>query len=139
VVSTQNDAMLGLRDLFGASKIAQVVLDEEFTRDSFDFRTVIARIIAAKVDAVYVLLFPPQSAPFMRQLREQGFKKDAFGVHNVEDPHEVAASDGAMIGMWLANGDETAGEDYPAQYLRRFGVASALGGGSGFDAAKMFI
>jgi ABC-type branched-subunit amino acid transport system substrate-binding protein len=139
IVSTQNDAMLGLRDLFIAGKAAEVVLDEEFARDIYDFRTIIAKIVAAKADAVYVLLYPPQTAPFVKQLREQGFVKDAFGVHNIEDPNEVAVSDGKMLGMWLANGDDSAGENYTEDYLKRFGARTALGGGSGFDGAKMYI
>lgn len=109
IVSTQNDAMLGLRDLFKKDKIVTIVLDDEFIRDNNDFRTSIVKMIRNKADAVYVLLYPPQTGIFVKQLREQGFKGEAFGVHNIEDPREVEASGGSMIGMWLANGDESAG------------------------------
>ena len=137
IVSTQNEAML--RDLYVQSRTSDVVVDDEYVREATDFRSSILKIIAKKADAVYVLLFPPQTAVFMRQLREQGYKGEAFGVHNIEDPAEVAAAAGAMQGMWLANGDETAGENYRAEYLKRFGRETALGGASGFDAAKLFI
>lgn len=139
IVSTQNDAMFGLRDLFKENKPADIVLDEDYVREGSDFRSTIMRMIAKKADAVYVLLYPPQTGIFMKQLREQGFKGDAFGVHNIEDPEEVKVSVGSMLGMWFANGDETAGENYREDYLRRFGIETSLGGASGFDSAKMFI
>ena len=139
IVSTQNDAMLGLRDLYKAAGPTQIVLDEEFIRDTFDFRSIATRILGAKADAVYVLLFPPQTGVFVKQLRELGFSGEVFGVHNMEDPNEVAASHGAMVGAWLANGDETAGEGYSEAYVKRFGTRLALGGGSGYDTAKLFI
>ena len=72
-------------------------------------------------------------------MREQKFLGEAFGVHNIEDPREVLASNATMVGMWLANGDDTAGENYRIDYLRRFGEESSLGGGSGYDSAKLFI
>jgi ABC-type branched-subunit amino acid transport system substrate-binding protein len=139
IVSSQNDAMLGLRSLFLESKAAPVVLDEEFAHDNFDFSAVAARIIGSKADAVYVLLYPPQTAPFVKRLRVMGYRGQGFGVHNLEDPQEVQASQGAMLGMWLANADDSAGEDYKTEYLKRFGAPTALGGASGFDAAKMII
>jgi ABC-type branched-subunit amino acid transport system substrate-binding protein len=139
IVSTQNDAMLGLRDLFLRNKVANVILDDEYTRDDNDFRTSIAKITTSRADAVYVLLYPPQTGVFVKQLRRQGFKGDAFGVHNIEDPQEIKSSGGAMIGMWLANGDETVGEEYHSAYRKRFRLEPALGGANGYDSAKMFI
>ena len=139
IVTTQNDAMLGLRDLYVNNKTTQVVLDEEHVRDSSDFRSSILKIISKNADAVYLLLFPPQTGIFAKQLRAHGFNGEVFGVHNMEDPGEVETSAGAMIGMWLANGDETAGENYRSEYLKRFGTETSLGGASGFDSAKMFI
>jgi branched-chain amino acid transport system substrate-binding protein len=139
IVSTQNDAMLGLRDLFVKDKVANIILDDEYVRDNNDFRSSIAKISANRAGAVYVLLYPPQTGLFMKQLRQQGFKGDAFGVHNIEDPHEVESSGEVMLGMWLANGDESAGEDYRSAYKRRFNEEAALGGASGYDSAKMFI
>lgn len=140
IVSTQNDAMLAIRDLFVQSKTARIASDDEFVRDNFDYRSSIAKIIRNKVDAVYVLLYPPQPGVFMKQLRQQGFTGEAFGVHNIEGPHEVQSSGTAMLGMWLANGDETAGsENYRSAYKERFGRDTAVGAASGFDSAKMFI
>lgn len=139
IVSTQNDAMLGLRDLFVKDKVANISLDDEYVRDNNDLRSSIAKITASRADAVYVLLYPPQTGVFMKQLRQQGFTGDAFGVHNIEDPHEVESSGEAMLGMWLANGDESAGEDYRSAYKKRFNAETALGGASGYDSAKIFI
>lgn len=139
VVSTVNDAMLGLRDLFRSSGAAAVLLDEEFSKDDFDFRTIAVKIKQRQPSAVYVLLYPPQPNAFIRMLREAGYRGDLFGVHNVEDPAEVQAARGEMEGMWLANGDDSAGEHYRDDYRARFGADPGLGGASGYDAAKLFI
>ena len=139
VVSTVNDAMLKLRDLMVQERGPQIVLNEEFLKTDYDFRTIATRIREQRPAAVYVLLYPPQAAPFMKMLRESGFKGEAFGVHNLEDPAEVSASSGAMVGMWLANGDDSAGENYRADYEKRFSQKPSLGGANGFDAAKMLI
>ncbi len=139
IVSTQNDAMLGLRDLFRQSRPAAVVLDEEFSRDTFDFRASILKIINSKAEAVYVLLYPPQTSAFFKQLRELKFHNPAFGVHNIEDPQEVEAASGAMLGVWLANGDATRGLNYFVKYRQSYAKPPALGGGNGYDVAKMLI
>jgi branched-chain amino acid transport system substrate-binding protein len=138
IVTMQNDAMLLQRDLFRSSGVVEITSDDEFARDDFDFSSVILKIIRQKPDAIYNLLFPPQMAPFMKRLREQGYKGEAFAVHNGEDLAEVKTSAGAMVGMWLANGQDE-GEDFKGSYLSRFGLTPALGGASGFDAAKMYI
>jgi branched-chain amino acid transport system substrate-binding protein len=139
VVSTVNDAMLGLRDLFADSGAVEISLNEEFVKDDFDYRTVVTKIRQKKPDAVYVLLYPPQPSIFVKMLREAKYEGQMFGVHNLEDPNEVKASGNAMLGMWLANGDDTAGERYRQAYKQRFGVDTLLGGASGYDAAKLII
>jgi len=139
VASTFNDAMLGLRDLFVQSGTAKIVADDEFNKEDFDFRTAALKIKQKNPAAVYVLIYPPQTSPFVRALRTVGYGGEMFGVHNIEDPAEVAAAAGAMEGMWLANGDDAAGEGYAALYFERFNGKPPLGGANGFDAAKLFI
>ena len=41
--------------------------------------------------------------------------------------------------MCFANGEDTVGENDSFDYLKKFGSKTALGGASGFDAAKIFI
>ena len=68
-----------------------------------------------------------------------GYRGEAFGVHNIEDPHDVEIAAGAMTGMWFANGDESAGENYVASYVQRFKEKPSIGGANGFDVAKLII
>ena len=139
IVTMQNDAMLGLRDLFVKENIAEISLNDEVLPSDFDFRTIGTRIVRVKVDAVYNLLLPPQTGIFVKQLRGAGYVGPVFGAHNVEDPKEVEASAGTMIGMWFVNGDFNRGENYVAEYKSNFGDNIALGGANGFDVAKMYI
>lgn len=139
IASTVNDAMLGLRDLFKQTNSQLIVVDEEFAKDDYGFGSFAARLRQKKPDALYVLIYPPQTAPFMKALRSAKFSGEAFGVHNIEDPNEIKASDGAMIGMWFANGDDGAGEHYRTDYQRKYSEPPVLGGASGFDVAKLFI
>lgn len=138
-VSSQNDATLLLRDLYKKSTI-NPVLDEEFSKDNFDFTTVVTKIKSKNPDAVYNLLFPPQAAPFMKELRGKGYSGEVFGVHNIEDPHEIASSDMAMNGVWFVNSDDSSGDiQYPELYFRHYQQKTTFGGANAFDVAKMFI
>ncbi len=139
IVSMINDAMLRLRDLYLESGVTPVVLNEEFAPNDYDFRTIASKIKQRNPDAVYVLVYPPQPGVFVKTLRGTGYSGELFGVHNLEDAGEVKVSNGTMIGMWLANADDNAGENYHSDYLKRFSQQTALGGASGFDAAKLFI
>ncbi len=139
VLSTINDAMLSLRDHFvSALDSKTVLLNEELRRDDFDFRTISSRINKLSPDAVYVLLYPPQTGLFIKQLRAAGFSGDIFGAHNIEDFHEIEVSQGAMNGMWYVNGDES-GDSFHSAFKKRFGNNASVGGANGYDVAKLFI
>jgi len=139
IVSTINDAMLALRDHFLASNKFNIVLNEELAIDDFDFRTIVSRVAQKGPDAVYLLLYPPQPGVFAKLLRQAGYEGDLFGVHNLEDPSEVKASEGALYGVWYVHGDDSAAGEYYEQYRKCFGKEPALGGTNGFDVAKLFI
>lgn len=139
IASTINDAMLGLRDLFLKTNPQLVILNEEFAKDDYSFESFALHVRREKPDAVYVLMFPPQAAPFMKTLRTAKYSQDAFGVHNIEDPNEIKASEGSMIGMWFANGDDGAGENYRADYTAKYSEPPVFGGANAFDVAKLLI
>lgn len=139
IFSVQNEATLKLRDLFREKTSAEIILDEEFTRDVTDFRSSISRIDKKRTDAIYVLLFPPQVAPFAKQLKELGFHKDIFGATNLQDLNEVKASEFSLVGAWLVNANDAKGEEYSKDYFEKYGERTIVGGGSGFDTAKMLI
>lgn len=139
VVTSINDATLSLRDGFLKSGVAEVVLNDEYPRDNLDFLATATKIKAAAPDAVYHLLFSPQGPIFTRALRNAGYSGPIFGVHNVEDPADVAAAQGSYDGIWYVTGDDRGAEALRAAYIKRFGTSPAMGWGNGFDYAKMFI
>lgn len=139
VVASTNDAMLALREHFIASKIADIVYSEDFSRDETDFRTAVAKIRIANPDAVYNLLWSPQASLFARALRDGGVIVPMFGVHNLEDPSQIEASGGALNGAWFVTGDDSLAAEYYRDYKARFGAAPVAGGPNAFDVAKMYI
>lgn len=139
VVTTVNDAALDLRDRFRTSGIANILIDEEFDRQDVDFRAVIAKLRAKNPDSVYVLLWPPQLGIFVKQLREGGFSGDIFGYSNFEDPKEVEASGGKLVGGWYASGDDRNASAYYKDYEATYKAYPATGGANAYDVAKMLI
>ena len=139
IVTLQNEAMLGLRELFKKDFTGDILLDEEFAQGDLDFGTIITKIKAKNPEAVYILLFPPQTGVFIKKLRELGFNKEIFGVHNLEDPNEVKVAGSTIENAWFANADDSKGENYKKLYLDTYRQSPGLGGASGFDVAKMFI
>lgn len=139
IVSTSNEAMLGLRDLYKQSGVTPVVLDQEFAKEDTDFSTIVTKISQIKPTAVYVLLLPPQISVFVKRLREGRYTGEIFNANFFEDRGEVLASGGTMVGGWFVNSDNSAGENYPAEFQKRFGRGTTVGGGNGYDAAKMLI
>ena len=139
VVTTANDAMLKLRDLFLKNNSHRVVLNEEFIPTELNFQTVTAKINTINPEAVYVLLWAPQTGLFSKKLRERGYGKVIFGVHNIEDPNEIAVAAGALDKAWYVTGDDSRGESYYQDYKNRYGKLPATGGINGYDAAKIMI
>ena len=139
VVSTVNDAMLKLKDLFQVALPELVVTNEELNKDDMDFKTVIARLQASKPDAVYVLLWPPQPGLFVRQLREAGYKGEVFGAHNLEDLREVSSSNNTLVGSWFVTGNDKNAKDFYASYQKTYGDLPAAGGVNAYDVAYMLI
>lgn len=138
VMTTNNDAMLALKDRFVRSSPAEVVLAQDFDRDNTDFTSTISKLRALAPDAVYVLLWAPQPGVFVRQLRTAGYQGAIFGVHNIEDPNEIAAAAGGLRGAWIVTGDDRQGAAFNAEYLRRFGKKPAAGAANAHDVACMF-
>jgi len=139
VVSTVNDAMLKLRDLFKKEFPERVVADEEMNKDDTDFKTVISKILSTKPEAIYNLLWSPQPGLFARKLREDGYKGVIFGVHNIEDPGEIASSRGALLGSWLVSGDDSGATEYHYEYFKTYHEHPTAGGINAYDVAKILI
>lgn len=139
VVATINDATLELKRLFGASMPSNVVLAEEIERENVDFGALLTKIKQSSPDAIYNLLFTPQPGLFARKVREAGFKGAMFGVHNLDDPAEIAQAQGALEGVWLVTGDDSRGREFNSIYEQRFGKKPPLGAANTHDIACMFV
>lgn len=139
IIASTNDAMLAMRDHFAASKFVDIVYSEDFPSEESDFRSAVTKIRQANPDAVYNLLWSPQPAIFAKALRGGGYVGPMFGVHNLEDPKQIEASDGTLNGAWFVTGDDSAAAEYYRDYEQRFGVSPAAGGPNAFDVAKMYI
>ena len=139
VVTTINDAMLKLRDLFAQNTKNLLVAKEECNREELDFKPIIMRLLQTKPDAIYLLLWSPQPGLFAKQLRLAGFKGDLFGVHNLEDPKEIAISAGALAGAWIATGDDQHAQKYYESYLNTYGSLPSAGGINAYDVSKILI
>jgi branched-chain amino acid transport system substrate-binding protein len=139
IVTTSNDAMLKLRDLFLNSESPKIILNEEFTNDDLDFRATISKIKKSNPDAVYVLLWAPQPGLFAKMLRQSGYQNAIFGVHNLEDPNQIVASEGSLNGAWYVSGDDRKANDYYVKYQNKYDSLPANGGINSYDAGKLFI
>ena len=120
-----------------AGKDIELALDQSFTTDVRDFRPIITRLRALpKLDAVELVLLPGQLGIFARQLREQGITVPMFGYEFFEDPREVEASRGALVGQWYVN-SKSAQPDFLKAYERKFPEAPSFAAANGYDFVKI--
>ena len=87
--------------------VTKIVMEQEYTQDVRDFKSFIAKLRGLNnVDAVYCMLMPGQVGVFMKQLRQQGVKLPVINIETFEDPNDVKASEGAMIGTHYVQADD---------------------------------
>jgi branched-chain amino acid transport system substrate-binding protein len=140
VIATTQDAMLGLRQVFVDKVSVPILIDESFLPVESDFRAIVPRIKAQNVEAVYLVLLPPQLALFAKQLRAIGYTGELFGAHQLENLDEVRAAEGALNGAWfVSGGDAAADPTFARRYRAIFKEDLHHGAYNGYDVAKMFI
>jgi len=131
---------------FAASRIVNarlpkditLTLDEDYPPDVKDFRSFITKVRdqQKEIDSVMVVLLPGQLGIFARQLRQMGVSLPIFGWETLEDVHEVAASQGALIGAWYVNADDGNGP-FLKDYRARYPDASSYCAANGHDAVLL--
>lgn len=139
IVSASHSGVVAYRESFDKlnNNRLKVVLDEEYSPDTKDFRSFIAKLKTKKeVDAVLVILLPGQIGLFTKQARAAGYSKDFVGIELFEDKSEVATSDGAMIDQWYVNSD-TPTDEFQNEYQIKFPTASQYTAANGYDAALL--
>jgi len=101
-----------------------------------DFRTPIARLRRANIDALGILLFPGQISSFYRQARTMGLDIPSFGTDIFESTGEISDAAGTMQGAVYAFNQVDL--DFAKRYRTRFGNDEHLGtAASGYAIALM--
>jgi branched-chain amino acid transport system substrate-binding protein len=139
VVATENDAMLGLKKRFADQNPSLVISAQSVLPDERDFSVLASKLIKLNPDAVYLLLYPPQSSIFAKQLRAVGFKGGFFGAHPLENSNEIKAAAGALDHAWFASGAIYADPKFKDRYYKNFSVRPENGAPCGYDVVKMVI
>ena len=73
---------------------------------------------------------------FAKQTRQMGLNLPLFSFELFEDPAEVKASDGTLIGQWYTSADDPDGE-FTKKYMQRFPGASMYASANGYDTARL--
>lgn len=135
-VSTQHDGPIAANASFDRYNKNQISLelDDYYAGDTKDFKASLSKIHAKKdLDAIMISLMPGHIGIFCRQARQLGIALPIFGWETFEDPNEVKASDGTLIGQWYVNADDPS-QEFSAQYVKRFPDAAMVGAANGHDA-----
>lgn len=134
-VYTLHEGALAIKQAFSvANKQFDLVLDAEFDPNVKDFRPFLTKLRLQKdLDGILVVLMPGQCGLFAKQARQFGFKQDLFSIEMFEDPNEVKASGGALVGQWYVQGDDPGG-NFVMRYKKNFESQSMWGASNGHDA-----
>ncbi len=83
-----DDYSYGLAGFFDdtAKKLDAKTLVQDFVANTVDFTAQLNNIRSFKPDAIYYSGFCAEGAPFMKQLREQGFTQQVIGADASDDP-----------------------------------------------------
>ena len=83
-----DDYSYGLAGFFDdtAKKLGAKTLVQDFVANTVDFTAQLNNIRSFKPDAIYYSGFCAEGAPFMKQLREQGFTQQVIGADASDDP-----------------------------------------------------
>jgi branched-chain amino acid transport system substrate-binding protein len=139
IAATTQEAMLKLRDLFVQNPPCKIAIQEEVLPGETEVKSIVARIRAARPDAVYLLLFPSALSTFARGLREAGYQGSLYGAHQVEDPAEVKAAAGALSGTKLISVNAIADSNFEEDFRATTGDEPGVLAPHGHDLAKIVI
>jgi len=110
---------------FYKEKNGQIVFQELVDDKTFDFRTIIGKILASKPEAIYAPLYQSQAGSFLRQLKELGYKIQVFGADVWEAPEllETAgtSADGVLFTTFVHKDNEIS-RDFRAKYREKYGL-----------------
>ena len=103
-----DDYSYGLAGFFNetAKKLGAKTLIQDFVANTVDFTAQLNNIRSFKPDAIYYSGFCAEGAPFMKQLREQGFGQQVIGADASDDP-QCPEGAGAAFNDYIFTGFAT--------------------------------
>ncbi len=103
-----DDYSYGLAGFFNetAKKMGAKTLIQDFVANNVDFTAQLNNIRSFNPDVIYYSGFCAEGAPFMKQLREQGFKQQVLGADASDDP-QCPEGAGAAFDGWTFTGFAT--------------------------------
>src|SRR3989344_5140686 len=100
ILYINNDFGSGMRDIFRKSYSGEVVAEETFAQDSFDFRTPLAKVHAAKPDTVFLVSHLKEAGTLVKQASNLGITENFFSdVYAIEGPDFLAAAGDTANGV----------------------------------------
>jgi branched-chain amino acid transport system substrate-binding protein len=76
-----------------------VTFSEGFEAKATDFRAALSKIKGLNPDAIYLVGYPQESGPVLKQIRELGIKSKLLSTVAIEDPQIVKIAAGAADGV----------------------------------------
>jgi branched-chain amino acid transport system substrate-binding protein len=111
-------------------------------REMLDYRPTLQRILAARVAAIFVVLYPEDAKRFLQQSVEQRLEVPVLATATIEDP-SVAKAPGAERIVFASPAPPADSDPQRRQfvdaYSKAFGSAPGVVSDTSYDAAKLLI
>lgn len=102
ILATNSAGVVGIGDIFEktfTSLGGQILIYEKADEKSVDYKSILAKIKAAKPDFVYAIAYPKETGIMIKQIREVGFTGAIFSSQPAEDPQVVDIAGNAVDGV----------------------------------------
>jgi branched-chain amino acid transport system substrate-binding protein len=133
----------GLADEVKSKVGSAVVGTDEVQTGQTDFSASVTKVIAAKADTLFYGGYYPEAGPFIKQLRNAGWKGTFVVGDGVKDPAYIkgagkAAADGTLMTCPCIP-PNLAPKSFFTAYQAKFHVAPGTYGPEAYDAANVFL
>ena len=139
LLGTANEAMTATRLAVATNCGLNVVFSDEAAAGESDFRALVLNVRGSVPDAVFFATLPPHASLLSRQLRGAGFAGEFFSTVSAAHRSEIKASQGALIGAWVASAGVARASSFLSLYASRFGELEAPEGIFTYDAVRLML
>lgn len=140
----KNDAGVGNKDSFAAEFRrlgGRVASEDSYPENSRDVRSQLAKIAAAKPDAIMIVSYPEDSALVLRQAHELGIQPPLyFQTEALDDPNVIKNAAGAADGVtYILPAPATGGAAvaFADKYKRKWGGPPETFAAEGYDSLML--